>query len=57
MAAYRAQHQEFIDSILEDRTPAVTGEDGRAAVAVAEAAYRSAAEGRTIYLDQPEVSK
>ncbi len=57
MAAYRAQHQEFIDSILEDRTPSVTGEDGRAAVAVAEAAYRSAAEGRTIYLDNPEEKK
>ncbi len=57
MQAYRAQHQEFINSILEDRTPSVTGEDGRAAVAVAEAAYRSAAEGRTIHLDIPEVSK
>lgn len=57
MQAYRAQHQEFIDSILEDRTPSVTGEDGRAAVAVAEAAYRSAAEGRTIHLDNPEARK
>jgi predicted dehydrogenase len=51
MAAYQAQHQEFVDSILENRTPTVTGEDGRAAVAVAEAAYRSAAEGRTIQLE------
>ena len=50
MKAYQLQHQEFIDSILEDREPSVTGHDGRAAVAVAEAAYRSAAEGRTIQL-------
>jgi len=50
MEAYRRQHQEFIDSVLEDRSPSVTGEDGRAAVAVAEAAYRSAAEGRVIQL-------
>lgn len=50
MKAYQAQHQEFINSILENRTPSVTGEDGRAAVEVAVAAYRSAAEGRTIQL-------
>ena len=35
MKAYHMQHQEFIDSILEDRAPSVTGEDGRAAVEVA----------------------
>ena len=40
----------FIDAIREDRTPSVTGEDGRAAVEVAVAAYKSAAEGRTIHL-------
>jgi predicted dehydrogenase len=50
MKAYQMQHQEFIDSILEDREPAVTGRDGRAAVEVAEAAYRSAATGATISL-------
>lgn len=50
MEAYRRQHQDFIDAVREDRQPSVTGEDGRAAVAVAEAAYRSAAEGRTIFL-------
>jgi UDP-N-acetyl-2-amino-2-deoxyglucuronate dehydrogenase len=50
MEAYRRQHQEFIDAVLENREPSVTGEDGRAAVAVAEAAYRSAAEGRVIQL-------
>lgn len=54
MKAYQMQDQEFIDSILENRTPTVTGEDGRAAVEVAVAAYRSAAEGRTIQLRTAE---
>lgn len=57
MNAYRMQHQEFINSILEHRSPSVTGEDGRAAVEVAVAAYRSAAENRTIQLRSAEVSK
>lgn len=52
MKAYQLQHQEFVDSILEKRAPSVTGEDGRAAVAVAEAAYRSAAEHRTVHLEE-----
>ena len=52
MEAYRRQHQEFIDAILEDRAPSVTGEDGRAAVAVALAAYQSAAEGRVIQMEE-----
>ncbi|MPZ19050.1 MAG: hypothetical protein GEV06_14220 [Luteitalea sp.] len=50
MKAYQLQHQEFVDSILERRVPSVTGEDGRAAVEVAEAAYRSARLGRTVHL-------
>lgn len=54
MEAYRRQHQEFIDAILEDRSPSVTGEDGRAAVEVALAAYQSAAEGRIINLRKAE---
>ncbi len=57
MKAYQMQDQEFIDSILEDRTPSVTGEDGRAAVEVATAAYRSAAEGSTIHLRTAEVTQ
>lgn len=55
MEAYRAQDQEFIDSILEDRMPSVTGNDGRAAVEVAQAAYRAAAEGRTLSLGARQV--
>jgi len=50
MHAYQLQHQEFVDAIRENREPSVTGKDGRAAVAVAEAAYRSAQEGRTVCL-------
>lgn len=56
MKSYQMQDQEFVDSILERRTPSVTGEDGRAAVEVAVAAYRSAAEGRTIQLRPLEVT-
>jgi predicted dehydrogenase len=52
MQAYQMQHQEFVDSILEGREPSVTGEDGRAAVAVAEAAYESARLGQTIQLQR-----
>lgn len=50
MEAYRRQHQEFVDAILEDREPAVTAQDGRAAVEVAVAAYQSAAEQKVIHL-------
>jgi predicted dehydrogenase len=57
MQSYQMQHQEFVDSILEDRTPSVTGYDGRAAVEVATAAYRSAAERRTIPLRAMETAR
>jgi predicted dehydrogenase len=57
MKAYQMQHQEFIDSILEDREPSVTGEDGRAAVEAAVAAYRSAAECRAITLRAAEAAR
>lgn len=54
MEAYRRQHQEFIDAIRENREPSVTAADGRAAVEVAAAAYQSAAEGKTIHLNEKE---
>ncbi|MDR1093222.1 MAG: Gfo/Idh/MocA family oxidoreductase [Clostridiales bacterium] len=41
---------EFIDSVLTGRKPAVTGEDGLAALEIAEACARSAAEKRPIEL-------
>jgi len=50
MEAYGAQAREFVASIRERRRPSVTGEDGRAAVEVALAAYRSAKEQRTVIL-------
>jgi predicted dehydrogenase len=50
MEAYAAQGQEFVSSIRERRRPSVTGEDGRAAVEIALAAYQSANERRTVIL-------
>jgi predicted dehydrogenase len=50
MQTYVDQDQEFINSILEDRRPAVPGEDGRAAVEIAIAAYRSSKIGAAISL-------
>src|SRR5690242_5090132 len=50
MEAYAAQGQEFLSSIRERRRPSVTGEDGRAAVEIALAAYLSAKERRTVIL-------
>jgi predicted dehydrogenase len=50
MEAYGAQAHEFVSSIRERRRPSVTGEDGRAAVQIALAAYDSAKQQRTIVL-------
>jgi predicted dehydrogenase len=51
MEAYAAQAREFVASIRERRPPSVTGEDGRAAVEIALAAYQSAKERRTVILN------
>ena len=48
MEAYQLQNQEFIDSIREGRAPAVPGEEGRAAVEMALAAYRSSESEETV---------
>jgi UDP-N-acetyl-2-amino-2-deoxyglucuronate dehydrogenase len=40
--------QEFVNSILEDRQPGVTGADGRAAVEICEACLISARTGRAV---------
>ncbi len=50
LEAYQRQGNEFLASIREQRKPAVTGEDGRAAVAVALAAYESSKTRQTIHL-------
>jgi predicted dehydrogenase len=48
--AYLAEDQHFIDSILEDMEPKVTGFDGKMAVKVVNAGNRSIVEGKVIYL-------
>lgn len=50
LASYAAQNQDFIDSIREGRPPAITGWDGRQAVAIALAAYESSRSGREMTL-------
>jgi len=42
---------EFARAILEDREPAISGEDARAALAIALAAYESSASGRVVELE------
>jgi len=41
---------EFVQAILEDREPAISGEDARAALAIVLAAYESARTGRIIHI-------
>jgi len=48
--AYRLELNDFVDSILAGRPPRVSGDDGRRAVALADAAERSGREGRPIRL-------
>ncbi len=50
MGSFNAQNQEFVDAITEGRTPSITAEDGRRAVAIALAIYMSAAEHKVIQL-------
>jgi predicted dehydrogenase len=50
LESYGRQCQEFVNAIVEGREPCVTGRDGRAAIEIAVAAYRSGAEGCTITL-------
>lgn len=50
MGSFNAQDQEFVNSILEGRKPAITAEDGRKSVAIALAIYQAANEHRVIQL-------
>ena len=50
LEAYATQGNEFLNSIRERRPASVTGEDGRAAVQIALAAYESAARNQTVLL-------
>jgi predicted dehydrogenase len=45
---HRLQIQDFLHAILDDREPAVTGEEGRKTVEIFTAIYRSQKEGRPI---------
>ena len=46
----RQQMADFVDAVLADREPPITGRDGRAAVAIAEAAYESITTGEPVKL-------
>ncbi len=50
--SYILEMQEFITAIQDDRTPSVTGIDGKAPVLIAMAAKRSLEEGRVIELSE-----
>lgn len=53
LESFYPQTQDFIDSIRHDRPPAVTGEDGRAAVEMVEAVYLSSLTGGSVRLPLP----
>lgn len=46
--AHRSQLQDVVDAVREHRPPAVTGADGRAALALVRAAYESARSGEEV---------
>ncbi|MBN2447038.1 MAG: Gfo/Idh/MocA family oxidoreductase [Phycisphaerae bacterium] len=50
LESYTRQCQDFIDAVADRRPPAVTGRDGRQAVAAALAAYESSKTGKEIVL-------
>ena len=50
--AYRAEDEDFVNCIREDRPPRATGRDGRAAVMVVNAGNRSIVERRPVRLDE-----
>ena len=50
LEAFYTQTQAFIDDVLDDRPATVSGADGRAAVAIVEAAWESARRGQSVTL-------
>jgi predicted dehydrogenase len=52
LKSFSLQDQEFIDSILERRQPAITGKDGRAAVEIVLAAYKSQQTRQVVHLSE-----
>lgn len=53
LEAFHLQTQDFIDSLRLGKLPSVTGEDGRAAVEMVQAAYLSTLTGSVTYLPLP----
>ena len=53
LEAFFLQTQDFIDSLRLGRPPAVSGEDGRAAVEMVQAAYLSTLTGAAVHLPLP----
>jgi len=51
-ASHAAQISDLLDAIDDGRAPAVTGDDGRAAVQIVCAVYQSAREARTVRLPE-----
>lgn len=51
LEAFFTQTQDFIDDVLDNRPETVSGEDGRAAVAMVEAGRRSAHTGQAVEFD------
>jgi len=51
-AAYIAEMRAFVESVLEDKTPPVTGEDGRIPVVMGYAAWKSLRERRPVALSE-----
>lgn len=50
MGSFNAQNQDFVDSILKDITPPITGTDGEKSVEIVFAIYKSARENKVIAL-------
>ncbi|MBX3009997.1 MAG: Gfo/Idh/MocA family oxidoreductase [Caldilineaceae bacterium] len=50
LEAFFTQTQAFVDDVLDGRTATVSGEEGRAAVAIVEAAWQSAQTGQAVTL-------
>jgi myo-inositol 2-dehydrogenase/D-chiro-inositol 1-dehydrogenase len=52
LESYRAEMQAFVDCVLQDKTPPVTGQDGRIPVVMGLAARKSATENRPVRLSE-----
>ena len=50
--AYRAEDEDFVRCVLEDRAPAAGGLDGKAAVMVVNAGNRSIVERRPVHISE-----